>query len=178
MTDAGMNVRSSPRMGGEVVRYHGWPTHRKQTVADHTFHVMRIYWHVFGGLPPAVSAYLIFHDLSEVATGDLPHPIKRNNPKLKEVFDGLEDAVLVRMIGEARARQVLTRVADVERVRMKACDLLEMWEFAQIESHMGSEFADPIIANVIVALRDLPLSDDDRVCCEEYVNMEIERFKV
>src|SRR6478736_1401982 len=114
-------IITSPRMGGAVVRYHTWPTHQRQTVADHTFNVIRIYWHLFGEVPPEVTAYLIFHDLPEVVVGDPPHPVKLHNPPLKEIYDMLEDAALEGMIGEGEAMNVLTNVTDVERVRMKVC---------------------------------------------------------
>lgn len=169
-------ILTSPRMGGEVLRYHTWPTIRKQTVADHTFNVIRIYWHLYGEVPPEVCAYLIFHDLPEVVVGDPPHPVKLHNPQLKYVYDQLEDAALEDMIGEENAMLVLGQVNDVERVRMKVCDLLEMAEFAAVEIGLGNKFAPTIITKVRAALDFLATSDEDMQRVASYFEQHIQRF--
>lgn len=170
------NVTTSQRMGGEVLRYHTWPTVRQQTVMDHTGNVIRIYYMIFGDVPPEVTAYLLFHDLPEVKVGDPPHPIKLHNPPLKAVYDDLEDAALEDMVGEERAMRILGEVNDTERLRMKACDLLEMAEFAHVEMCLGNRFADAIIVNVKNALAMLPLDPQDMLAITEYYRREIMRF--
>lgn len=170
------NVLSSPRMGGQVLRYHTWPTIHKQTVADHCFHQMRIYWQVFGSVSSTVCEAIIFSDLGEVVTGDLPHPIKRNNPVLKAEVNRLDDEAIVSMIGSDRARRV-GQLTPTEIVRIKACDLLEMAEFASVEKAMGNRFADAIIVNVYTAIQSLVLSDEDRALVEEHWQNEIRRWE-
>lgn len=166
----------SPRMGGEVHRYHTWPTIRTQTVADHTFNVIRIYWHLFGSVPAEVTAYLIFHDIPEMVVGDPPHPIKLHNPPLKAIYDDLEGAALAEMLGEGEAMDVLTSVTDEERVRMKACDLLEMAEFAAIEIGLGNKFANAIIVKVFAALQVFAISEADMARVMSYYSTHILRF--
>lgn len=166
------DVIFSPRMGGEVRRYHTWPTIRQQTVADHTFHVLRIYWHLFGEVPPEVTAYLLHHDVCEVRVGDPPHPIKLHNPELKVVYDRLEDETLVEMLGEERAMNVLGSVNDLERVRMKACDLLEMAEFAGVEVNLGNKYAWPIFDNVARAIAGLLLTTEDAFLVVNHYNIQ------
>lgn len=169
------DVIFSPRMGGEVKRYHTWATIRTQTVADHTFHVLRIYWHLFGEVPPEVTAYLIHHDICEVRVGDLPHPIKLHNPVLKSIYDELEDETLVQMVGEERAMNILGSVNDLERVRMKACDLLEMAEFASVEVNLGNRYAWPIFDNIAVALAGLALTEHDMLLVVNHYNITARR---
>jgi len=55
----------------------------------------------FGGdVDPARTALLaVFHDASEVITGDLPTPIKYFNPRVKETVDGLEEVAKRRLLG-------------------------------------------------------------------------------
>lgn len=169
-------IITSPRMGGEVIRYHTWPTLRRQTVMDHTGNVIRIYWHLFGEVPPEVTAYLIFHDLPEVRVGDPPHPVKLHNPQLKSIYDDLEDAALEEMIGEGDAMNVLTNVTDTERLRMKLCDLLEMAEFAAIEVAMGNQMAVPIFGKVRAAIDHFAPSEDDLARINDYWHQHILRF--
>lgn len=176
MTIQNEDILTSPRMGGSVQRYHTWPTIQRQTVADHTFHVLRIYWHLFGEVSPEACAYLIFHDVPEVVVGDPPHPIKLHNPPLKYIYDGLEDAALEDMIGEELAMRVVGEVTDLERVRMKMCDLLEMAEFAAVETMMGNRAAAPIFEKIDAALRGLPSSEYDRARVQWYWSNHITRF--
>lgn len=164
------DVVHSSRFGGEVMRYHTWPTLRRQTVMDHTGHVIRIYWDLFEEVPPEVCAYLIHHDLPEVKVGDPPHPVKLHNPRLKEVYDDLEDATLAEQIGEERAQQVLGNVTTKERLRMKLCDLLEMVEFASIEWNLGNRYAWPIFEKVGAAIDGLLLDDADKALGIDYFN--------
>ena len=80
-------VRTSTRMGGMVKRYPTWPTTQQQTVGEHSWQVMRIYLRLWGGLPENVARYILWHDVAEVYTGDLPFPLKRDNPVLKQEMD-------------------------------------------------------------------------------------------
>lgn len=174
--DAGRYVRSSVRFGGDVKRYHTWPTIQTQTVMHHTGNVLRIYWMVFGELPEKVAVYLIFHDLPEGDTGDPPHPLKAHNPVLKQEYDRIEDEALVAMVGNERAHQIVDGMTPTEKVRMKVADLLEMWEFAMTEAMLGSRHAQPIIDNVKSAIWQLPITDVDKLRIHEYIKHEILRF--
>lgn len=167
------HIRSSSRMAGEVVRYHTWPTIRRQTNADHSYHVMRIYWAVFGSVPPAVSAYIIHHDAPEIVTGDLPHPVKKNNPRVASALTPVEEETLEDLIGHRRAAEVTSGPTQLERQRSKACDLLEMWEFAAVDVAMGNQMASPIIDNIREALSAMSLSPEDHTAVWHYAIAEI-----
>jgi 5'-deoxynucleotidase YfbR-like HD superfamily hydrolase len=164
-------------MGGEVRRYHTWPTIRQQTNSDHTHNVMRIYWQVFGPLSSTVSSHLIWHDIWEVGVGDVPHPIKAHNPELARIYARMESETATSMLGSRLALEAQPVLTPVERARCKACDLLEMWEFAAVESALGSVLAVPIMQNTHAAINKLELSEADRRAVYEYVQTEISRFR-
>lgn len=168
------DVVNSLRMGGEVHRYHTWPTIRRQTVADHTFNVIRIYWEIYGSVPSEVTAFLLMHDICEVRVGDPPHPIKLDNPDLKQIYDRLEDETLERMIGEERAMNVLGSCTAIELVRMKSCDLLEMAEFAAIELNLGNRYALPIFEKVARAVGMLSLDELDQQAVLSFMSKILE----
>ena len=48
--------------------------------------------------PEYVMALAVYHDASEVITGDLPTPIKHHNPTIKMEYNKLEDIAAQRLI--------------------------------------------------------------------------------
>lgn len=166
MSISAKDVALSARLAGRVRRYHTWPTLQDQTNADHTWHVMRIYWQVFGPMSPEVSSYLLTHDMGEHGVGDLPFPTKSQDPQLKSIISSMEDRSLRQTMGDAAAESVL-QLTPVERRRCKVCDLLEMLEFGMLEEGMGNRLAAPIVQRTYDAACDLaqqlPAEDRARV---------------
>jgi hypothetical protein len=159
---------ATARLAGEVVRYHTWPMHHRQTVGEHTWQVMRIYWQIWGQLPPELTTYFIWHDAGELACGDLPFPVKANNFELKEAMDKLEDQAVEKMAG---GKPNNTLSADM-KIRAKACDLIDMHECGLAEVAMGNKFAQPIVDDTLKALERLPLLDEDGMAIFKYLARE------
>jgi len=145
-------VVSSTRLAGQVKRYHTWPVLHPQSVGEHTWQTMRLYWELYGHVEPEVCAYLLWHDAPELVTGDPPFPTKANNPALKAIYDEMEDAALTNMVGAERATEILDGVTSLQRLRMKACDLIDMYEFGMHELAMGNRYGEPIVADTRAAL--------------------------
>jgi hypothetical protein len=146
-------VEYSARTAGGVRRYHTWPVLRPQTVAEHTWHVMRIWWQVYGPMSPAVSSYLLLHDAGEGQAGDVQFGAKRRYPELKAILDRIESDQLQVIVGPDRALDIVgLYVPDRDLLRAKACDLLEMAEFAADEMLMGNRLASPIWTTIEGAL--------------------------
>ena len=152
-------VLTNPRHAGEVIRYHTWPMHHRQTVGEHTWQVMRIYLQIFGPLSPEVSTYIIWHDTGELVTGDLPFPVKRDNPHLKAECDFIEKRARVLMGGPP----LEFKLSEEESNRGKLCDLIDMYEQGKIEVAMGNQYGLPIVndvrANIIEFMKRLTLED-------------------
>lgn len=138
------------RFAGTVERYHVWPTIRRQTVADHTFGVLRLYWQIFGPLPAPVSTAIIWSDAGELSAGDMPFHAKAASPELKAHMDRLEAAAVANMGGP-----VSTPLLSSTRKRIKVCDLLEMHEFGLMEVAMGNTFAEVIVNDTWAALMEV-----------------------
>ncbi len=49
--------------------------------------------------PGQVMALALYHDASEVITGDLPTPVKHNNPQIKQEYRRLESIANERLLG-------------------------------------------------------------------------------
>lgn|SRR5262245_19002718 len=132
-------VTDHVRYAGTVKRYHTWPTIQTQTNAEHSWQVAMIYEQIYGELSPAVERYIRLHDVAELAVGDIPYPVKANNPELKQKFSYVEEAALDEM------GLKLPVLHAVVRARIKICDLLEMMCFGMTEREMGNMLAIPII---------------------------------
>jgi 5'-deoxynucleotidase YfbR-like HD superfamily hydrolase len=122
------------RLAGQVRRYHTWPCIHHQTVAEHTWQVMRLYVDIFGAPPAHVFVHMIFHDVAEIQTGDIPYPVKKNSEALKKEMDRLEEGAL-RDMGV-----YLPILSFQEHARFKFCDLLDCAEQGQYEANLGNQY--------------------------------------
>lgn len=137
------DVYNNPRWAGEVMRYHTWPTRRQQSVGEHTWQVMIIWFRLFGPLSAEESSCVLWHDAGELVLGDLPFPTKRDNPQLKVICDVIEEQAVVGMM-TIQPIQVSAQTLW----RAKVCDLLEMYEFGLSELAQGNSLAVPIIDDI------------------------------
>lgn len=158
-------VLSSARLAGQVKRYHTWPTTQSQTVAEHTWHVMRIWFSIFGPLPPQISTVLLWHDCGEIVTGDLPYPFKAKNPDVKALLDRWEAVTVRDMAGE------LPTLDEYERMKLKLCDLMEMHEFGRLELALGNKFGTPIVEDTYQNIMSIwkQLLHEDKVRVTAYL---------
>lgn len=149
------------RLAGQVDRYHTWPHLRPQSVGEHTWQNMRIWFQIWGPLPPDVTTYFIWHDAGEVYVGDNPFPVKQNDPILKEKLDGMETHALTQM------GVTLPELSPEDKVRAKICDLIDMHEFGANEEQLGNKYAHPIVVDTLVTvdklLTKLPFEDGNKV---------------
>ena len=137
------DVYASERVSGNIVRYHTWPTIQRQTNADHTLHVLRIFMIITTGADsnfhwPTLLPSIIYHDFGENGVGDIPYPAKKDNPSLKMACDISEEISL------NRQGICLVPLDPVMKTMVKIADLLEMAEFAVHEIRMGNTFAHPV----------------------------------
>src|ERR1035437_6690186 len=133
------DVLLNGRYAGQILRYHTWPVLRSQSTGEHTWQCLRIYYELFGPLPPKTSTYLIWHDAGELVLGDLPFPVKANNGGLKRQCDRIEQNAVKAMGGS------LPKLATNEKIRVKVVDLIEMLQYGLVEVFTGNRLAQPIV---------------------------------
>lgn len=157
------DVQQNIRLAGLVRRYHTWPVLHQQTVAEHSWQVMRLYDRIFGCPPAHVFQHILHHDVGEVRTGDIPYPLKSQNETLKKEMDRLETSALADMGID------LPTLTDEEHIRFKFCDLLDCAEQGQYEARLGNRYMG-IVADQRNGLEALlrKLSDADRVLARTY----------
>lgn len=123
------------RSGGEVVRLHTVRTILQHNVAEHTFGAMLIgreLCEALGINPLNVMTHLLYHDVDEVATGDVPAPVKWANPglaeqykKIAEEFNDLHGVPIVEL-------------SDTEKKIVKAADYGDLAFRCLQEMKMGN----------------------------------------
>lgn len=131
---------------GSIVRYHNRPTAQRQTVGEHTWRVLVIYTELFGMPRAEVYKYIIYHDVPEIVTGDIPFLPKRRYPTLKHDLTAIENEVLRDLSIE------LPKLLEEEKKQIKVADLLEMLFWAVDDVRIGCTFSSDIVVNIMEAL--------------------------
>lgn len=152
-----------PRRAGLVKRYHVWPVIHEQNVAAHTWQLIRIMLSIWPDVPREVIVYAMLHDAGEVATGDIPYPVKAGNATLRREVENLDTWACNRM---SETMLLPPAAADVPEVLgpggltktfFKLCEMVEMWEHLWHEVNLGNRYAAAICQkcwNHMVVLRD------------------------
>lgn len=154
-------MNNDPRHCFLVKRYHTWTTIQQQNVGEHTCQILRIFTEVFGPPGAEVTQAILWHDGGELWTGDVPFDAKRESPQLKDTLSDL-DLTAVKFLSAGRYP---TTLPQEDRDRVKVCDLLEMWEFSQMEVRLGNtHYGAQIGVKVLQAAHELAakLSHPDR----------------
>lgn len=133
---------------GSIVRYHNRPTAQRQTVGEHTWRMLVIYTELYGMPRAEVYQNIIYHDVTEIITGDMPFMAKRYYPDLAYILKTREfDA-------EDKLKINFPEITKEEKLQIKVCDLLEMLFFAVDDVKMGCQFSTDIVHNIVEALED------------------------
>ena len=138
-------VRLDTRLAGQVHRYHTWPITGQQTIAEHTWQMLRIYMCVAERYETHLIYHIVFHDIGEHYTGDIPYPVKSNNPKLKEQMDMLEQRSLATQLDYWNLVPMGT-LTDRDKQFVKQIEMVEMAEFGMDQMCLGNIHG-TIIAN-------------------------------
>lgn len=140
MTSPDDTVRLDIRLSGQIQRYHTWPTIRKQTIAEHCWQILRIYFSVVDKVNHHMVTHIMFHDIGETAIGDLPYPVKSENHDLKKQLDYIEQKSCLLQLRYWNAfRPILFTEEDAKL--FKDIELVEMGEFGLDEMCLGNSHA-------------------------------------
>lgn len=132
--------------------------------------------HYGGTLNPERAAVIaLFHDAGEIITGDLPTPVKYNNPQIKDAYKALEGVARENLLSHlpedlrCEYRSVLDDEADQELSRIvKAADKLSaLIKCIEEEKAGNNEFTKAKSAQ-LSALRDMQLPEVDEFL-REYI---------
>jgi 5'-deoxynucleotidase YfbR-like HD superfamily hydrolase len=146
------------RDAGAVHRSHTCRTLKDRNVAEHSHGVamlVLLLYQACGCLPPArMLAAALVHDLSEIATGDMPAPVKVEHPDLKAMLN---------RISTAWEEQYGLRytLSENEAHLLLWCDRMDFALFTFEEIEMGNTLFKPYLRIVTWLVNmPLPLIDD------------------
>lgn len=127
------------RDAADTLRYHTQRTLRSQTVGAHSFNMLMLLNLIAPDSRKEVLQAIMFHDLPEKFTGDVPAPIKRASPALKVLMDELE------MDLKPLYRDF--NLTPEEHALVKWVDLMELAMFGLEELKMGNRYAEEVAQN-------------------------------
>lgn len=167
--------RFSLRAAGRVERYHTFPTIHRQTVAEHTWQVLRIWFELFNEPSTLVTVNILLHDAGEILTGDIPHATKRDDDVLRKRLAELEAKHVSTMVALKRGTTYyqIPLLRERDRQRIRICNVLEMAEFSCDEIILGNRGGLTILYNTEDALAEIltnhHLEDEDRVRAKKHL---------
>lgn len=147
-----MNLVEDPRAAGEIRRYHTWAIHRDQSVAEHTWQVVRILLTIWPLAPRNVIVYGLMHDGGEMS-GDIQYPFKLMFPELRAGADKAENHVRAEQRRKLGAPEAKHPLSQFENAVFKCCDNLEMWEYGLREHNLGNRYALIVVDRMKEAVR-------------------------
>lgn len=117
------------RKAGKVKRWHTEFTIQTQTISDHVYNMIRIYYSIWGSPNVTNFEQLIYHDFEEKKIGDIPHfaaaSIHFQQAKKNMEQEILEDFGLPHL--------------EKTNPRILICDWIEALEFMADEVNMGND---------------------------------------
>lgn len=148
-----------PRRAGLVKRYHTWETLMVQSVAEHSWQVMRILLAIYPGAPRHMLIHCMTHDIGETVAGDMPFPIKLLYPELRRVCDESEFMAHTTMSNMWNVPYPVT-LSDLEKSIFKLAEFMEMWEYGLHEVELGNHIAKLICTRtqpgIVKYLKEVP----------------------
>jgi len=153
--------------GSLIKRYHTRQSIHIQNNAEHQFFVVSIALILYPEMGMETLRKILWHDIYEYETGDMPWLIKRNHPDLKNVMFKIEH--------KCRERdQLFTEVTTFEHTILKLSEYFECLLFCLRERRLGnSEFDDTIqdCIGCILEINDKTRADSD--CVDLGVNSSV-----
>ena len=119
--------------------------------------------------PEKVAACALFHDASEILTGDMPTPVKYHNPEIKNAFHSVERAARGRLLDMLPQNlrpsyEVLFAFETGEPLvtaYVKAADTLSAYFKCLDEQRSGNREFDSALSQLEQAVRSMSLAEAD-----------------
>jgi 5'-deoxynucleotidase YfbR-like HD superfamily hydrolase len=114
-----------------VSRCHAKTLFREYSVGHHSFNMAALISILHPNPSPTLYRAVLWHDVPERWTGDIPTPLKQQFPEIKEKLAAFETILL----------EQLTPAFDLNRAEkqwLKAVDMLDLWLWAREEVALGN----------------------------------------
>lgn len=156
--------------GSEVKRWHTRTTIKTQNNAEHQWRVAIIAELIEPTISKATLLHALTHDCFEHLTGDIPYPVKQNNPALGFQIKGAENhfAELLDLPKPSPEEVNVVKVAD------RLCAFL----FALQESTMGNVAMSEVSGRILMAFKkeEIPITNDQGIRLSQLIIHITEHF--
>jgi 5'-deoxynucleotidase YfbR-like HD superfamily hydrolase len=140
------------RTGGATERAHGVLHRGSYNVAAHTWGVLALLYVLWPEDYARLAAVVTFHDVPEAWVGDIPAPTKRYSHQVKVACDYLESAILERL-----DLPNVESLPKEDKVKVEACDRLELYLWAREEQAGGNVHARCVMRELDRFFAETPL---------------------
>lgn len=124
------------RSGGKVERCHAIPHIGSYSNAAHSWGVAMLMFKLWPEDFPRLAYACLAHDIPESWTGDIPAPVMRHVPGLKERIGQVEDLLMERL-----NLPHFNHLAPEDHAKLKACDWLEFYLWCREQGEFGNAYA-------------------------------------
>ena len=132
------------REAGSVERCHTIQHHGSYSVGRHSWDAAALLLVLHPSPSVALVRAVLWHDVAERWTGDVPAIAKWDEPKLVQLLVQLEERVFDRL-GLAG---LLSSLSEEDAVWLDAVDKLELWLWANEQLRMGNRNAETVLSNL------------------------------
>ena len=132
---------------GDIKRYHTLPTVGEQTNATHSWGVAVIATYLHPDLNARVLLKALMHDVGEIETGDIPAPVKWENPELKKQLSVLEARV-------EKNLEIEYTLTEYEQRIFKQADMFELLFFCVKQRKLGNCHINHVFSNGVEKLSE------------------------
>jgi len=134
-------IKDDPRLAGQVIRYHTWPHVRQQSVGEHSWQICRILLAIAPDHCNDLLRHAIVHDIGEVGVGDIPYPVKLENPEMGKLFRDAEQRAAEDVCNKWSIPSPVRELSYNLRWIFKLAEFIEMWEWGMEERLRGNRFS-------------------------------------
>lgn len=134
-----VNEITSLRYAGGCLRWHTLPIHGTQSVAEHSGQAVSLMLMLHPSPSVDLIKAMMWHDTSERHAGDVPAPVRRDNPAFAEHYEKVETNFM--QDTHPVAYTAMCRLSDNDRAWLKAVDVLELVMFCGDQRLLGNQHA-------------------------------------
>jgi 5'-deoxynucleotidase YfbR-like HD superfamily hydrolase len=152
------------REAGQIQRVHTVPSHGSYSNAEHVAQMMNLLFELYPGDPPMeLVKAVLYHDVAERWTGDIPGP-------MKYVSERLDDECTIAEIKCLNALCIDLDISENDSTWLRAIDKIELWLWAQDQLALGNQNASEIYLTLNTLFRNggIPLPDECSKFVDEY----------
>jgi 5'-deoxynucleotidase YfbR-like HD superfamily hydrolase len=141
--------------GGAIKRYHTLEIIGEQSVASHSWGVAIILQYLSPNIRKSCVFKALTHDVAELYTGDIPAPVKWEEPELVQVLKNIEQ----RWEQKLDVSEYSEKMSSEEKILFKQADMFELLFFCVRQRRLGNANMNIVFSNGVEFLANQDLNE-------------------